>query len=275
MLINKSQLNLLKEWGFRRLHVGAQTLSEPLRQQIGRRVTSKKLMHNLACSMEKGFITSVDAIYGLPEQTIENLLDTLEKLSSAEIDGISLYRLNLSRRNRLLFRQFGGFKIDAVYDYIQFQAADQFLISRGYQKNHFVHFAKEQDRNLYFTHAKRGEDLLAIGATADGLFGHYHYRHPGYAKYMKGFDLTEPVLEGGLYESSLEHKIRPAIAELMGSDISFTTMKEIHAEQLLEDWLEFALIRPDQDKKRLILTENGSWFIDTMVDELKDFTSFR
>jgi len=275
MLIDESQLNLLKEWGFRRLHVGIQTLSEPLRQQIGRRTTSKKLMHNLACSMKKGFITSVDAIYGLPEQTIENLLNTLEKLSSAEIHGISLYRLNISRRNQLLFKHFEGFKIDAVYDYIQYQAADQFLISSGYQKNHFVHFAKEQDRNLYFTHAKRGEDLLAIGATADGLFGHYHYRHPGYARYIKGIDLTTPVLEGGLCESSLERKLRPAIAELMGSDVSYTTMKEIHAEPLLADWLEFSLIRHEQDKERFILTESGSWFIDTMINELKAFVSLR
>jgi radical SAM protein with 4Fe4S-binding SPASM domain len=275
MLIGEGQLDLLRQWGFRRLHVGVQTLSEPLRQQIGRKAASKKLMQNLDCAMEKGFITSVDAIFGLPQQTMENLLDTLDTLSRAGIHGVSLYRLNISRRNQLLFRKFGNFKIDAVYDFSLYQAADRFLISGGYSKNHFAHFAKEQDRNLYFTHAKRGEDLLAIGATADGLFGHYHYRHPGYARYIKGIDLPAPVLEGGLYESIPERRLRPAIAELMGSDIRLATMEDIHAEQLLTDWLEFALIRQGLDKEKFILTSCGSWFIDTMINELRDFISIR
>ena len=269
MLIDKDQLNLLKQLDFRRLHVGVQTLSDPLRQKIGRKANSKTVIRHLNSAMKAGFVTSVDIIFGLPDQTMESLLETLEILSDEQIHGISLYRLNLSKKNRLLFKRFGDFRRDPVHDYTLYSTADRFLISCGYRKNHFVHFAKEPDRNLYYTHAKRGEDLLALGATADGLFGHYHYRHPGLAKYMKGDNLFEPILEGGMHESALERKLRPAISDLMCSDINIATIQEIQAEKLLEDWLKYALIKPGKEGQNYFLTESGSWFINSMIAELK------
>lgn len=269
-LIDGHHLNQLKNLGFRRLHVGVQTLAEPLRQRIGRRITSRNILHHLDLAIEKEFITSVDILYGLPGQTIKDLTETLNTLFIAGIHGISLYRLNISRRNQILFKRFNGFQADACSDFSLYEAADQLLISKDYKKNHFTHYAKSPDRNLYFTHTTRGEDLLAIGATADGLFGTYHYRHPGYTAYIKWIDSSFPFLEGGLYESALETLLQPAISELMGGKLSPMTFEKIQAESLLADWIEFALVK--EEGKDYFLTASGSWFIDDMISELYPFT---
>jgi hypothetical protein len=105
------------------------------------------------------------------------------------------------------------------------------------------------------------------------MFDHYHYRHPGYAKYIQEGTPDSPALAGGLHESLPERKLQPAIAELMGSDISAATMKKIQAERLLADWLELALIRQGPDNERFLLTANGSWYINTMINELREIAA--
>jgi len=144
------------------------------------------------------------------------------------------------------------------------------LIRSGYRKNHFAHFARSEDHNLYYTHTIRGEDLLAIGTTADGVFGDYHYRHPDYKPYI----LTKPKsgvvsLEGGIRESALEWRVRPIVAALMGGYISMDLVQDFHLSELLSRWLERTLLRQYSNGKEFMLTANGSWVIDSMISELR------
>jgi len=269
-LLTGEHLTQLKEWGFTRLHIGVQTLEEPLRHTIGRRENADVVIRRILRSLEMGFITSVDVIYGLPGQTLHGLIDTLDRLCDVSIYGVSLYRLNVSSRNRKFLEKQKDFNRDAVYDYILFQAADHFLIGAGYSKNHFTHFARSEDRNLYYNHAKRGEDLLAMGPTADGVFGSYHYRHPEYNQYVIGADSDVPVLEGGVRETPLEQWLRPAIAALMTGSLSRVVVQELKLEPLLENWIGSLLLKEDLDTGSYILTANGSWLVDEMITELKN-----
>ena len=268
-LISREHLAFLRELGFTRLHIGVQTLEDTLRRRIGRHDEPKTVLKKLGMAIEDGFTTSVDIVYGLPAQTLRGLTDTLDRLIKAGVHGVSLYRLNLSNRNRRFLRKFENFKPDAVRDYVFFQAADQLLSNAGYGKNHFTHYALSQDRNLYFTHALRGEDLLALGTSADGVFGHYHYRHPGYGKYIKNGGNYTPAFEGGIMESPFEQRIRPAIAAIMCGRISKTIFQEMNAESLLDSWMESAFIDERNDKQSFSLTANGSWFVNNMIAELK------
>ncbi len=266
-LLTDEHLAQLKAWGFSRLHIGVQTLEEPLRHTIGRLEKAEAVIEKISRSLAMGFITSVDVIYGLPGQTLPGLMDTLERLHAAGIHGVSLYRLNASSRNRKFIEQQRDFIRDAVYDYVLFQAAHQFLIQAGYIKNHFTHFARAEDRNLYYNHARRSEDLLALGPTADGMFGAYHYRHPEYQPYISGRSSEIPVLEGGLSETFLERSLRPVITALMTASLSQTMIEEFQLQSLLEKWLETALLT--KSDHAYILAANGSWFLNDMLAELK------
>ena len=268
-LIADYHLSHLLQLGFNRLHIGVQTLEEPLRGIIGRKVTTSMLINRLINAIKKGFITSVDVIYGLPGQTVKSLLKTLESLVDAGLHGISLYRLNISRRNHGFLKQFKDIKRDALYEYVLYQIADQFLMYSGYQKNHFVHFARPEDRNYYSTHLQRGEDLLGLGASADGVFGNYHYRHPGCAKYMKEKESGRPAFEGGVAENEEEQKYGPAVAALMCGGISLQDLQHINANDLLGKWLDCGLLRKTPDPLQFTLSANGSWLINDMILELR------
>jgi coproporphyrinogen III oxidase-like Fe-S oxidoreductase len=172
--------------------------------------------------------------------------------------------LQISERNRRFLERQGIRGQDAARDYALFQAADAFLTGRGYRKNHFVHYARGRDTNLYYTHLVRGEDLLALGPTADGVFGPYHYRHPEFREYANGG--ASPALEGGVEESTLERKIRPVVAALMGGSIPADRFGKL--DGLVNRWLERGLLA--QNDAGYSLTGSGSWFLGEMLAEVKE-----
>ena len=149
-------LNQLAAAGFRRLHIGVQTLEDGLRRRIGRRENAATVLERLGDALRRGFVTSADVIYGLPAQTAGALMETLRRLVEAGVHGISLYRLNVSPRNRSFLEKCAEFACDARRDYGLFQVAHDYLLQAGFGKNHFDHFARSADGNLYATHAARG-----------------------------------------------------------------------------------------------------------------------
>ena len=249
---------------------GVQTLEQPLRAAIGRNVSPAVVLRRLDQAMRLGFVTSVDVIYGLPGQTHHGLYATLQSLVNAGLHGISLYRLNISRRNAWFLNRFRNINRDAGYRYVLFQMADQFLTASGYEKNHFVHYARPEDQNTYAGHARRGEDLLALGASADGVFGPYHYRHPGYAAYVTGSKTGRPALAGGILENKKEQACGPVVADLMCGRVNAHVLEALNAQRLLARWNDCGLLRPTAEQGQLALSANGSWFINDMIAELKN-----
>jgi oxygen-independent coproporphyrinogen-3 oxidase len=256
--LSPEYLHQLREWGFTRLHVGVQTLEKRVRRTIGRREPAGAVEEKLARALQGGFVVSVDVVYGLPGQTLAGLIGSLDRLVALGVDGLSLYQLQISDRNRRFLERQGIAAQDPARDYELFQAADQCLTGGGYRKNHFVHYARPRDTNLYYTHLVRGEDLLALGPAADGVFGAYHYRHPELREYLASG--TRPALEGGVEESALERSIRPAVAALMAASIPESAP--------VQRWLERGLI--ERSERGLSLSASGSWFLGEMLRELKE-----
>ena len=266
--LTDGHLAWLCEQGFSRLHIGVQTLEEPLRRRIGRRDDTATVLERIDRVLRSGFIATVDIVYGLPGQTVRGLLDTLRRLTASGVHGFSLYRLNRSVRNRRFLATLGSCQPDATADFVLMQAADQFLRAAGFRRNHFDHYCRPPDRNLYNTHATRGEDLLALGATADGLFHDLVYRHPTTGKYLTPDRRGVPVLEGGLCLSSRERAVYPAKAALMAGRVPVEYVRSLGASDLLDRWQECALIESDPDTGGLTLTAAGAWLVQNMIEDL-------
>lgn len=144
------------------------------------------------------------------------------------------------------------------------EAAD-LLASQGYVKNHFTHFAKERDLNLYSRHAIRGEDLLALGATADGVFGDYYYRHGGLADYMAGGE-ERPSLQGGGHFTLAERRARGMVTQLMAGQV-FDDGTDEDAARFVRKLENAGLLRREDSSDSWRLTDSGSWFIEACTAE--------
>lgn len=263
---------LLDRLGFTRLHIGVQSLQDRVRQDINRREPASVVLDKIARAVTWGWVVSVDLIYGLPGQSLEGLLNDIQTLAAAGVDGFSLYELQLSSRNRRFAEQHRLANRDRLANYFLFQAASRLLSFLGYRKTLFNHFARARDTNLYFTFPERGEDCLAVGTIADGVFGDYHYRHTEYKLYRSSVSKTFPGLQGGLRRNALENRLHPLEVAILSArirpDLFVDVLGQEHADRLLEHWQEAALVEKEADGARFRLTANGSWFAGEMMAQL-------
>jgi coproporphyrinogen III oxidase-like Fe-S oxidoreductase len=272
--LTDEMFSLLDALGFTRLHVGVQSLENPVRRLINRREPAAIVLEKISRALRMGWVVSVDLICGLPGQSLEGFLSDVKTLAGAGVHGFSLYELQLSSRNRKFAEKHGLVNRRHLTNYFLFQAGAHLLASLGYKKNLFNHFADEKDENLYATFPSRGEDCLALGTIADGVFGDYHYRHPTYKTYCQRVSEKFPALEGGLRRNKLENRLQPIITAILGGSVPpelfpYLEVKlDDSGESLLHRWLNLALLKEDAKDSHLRLTANGSWFAGNMISQL-------
>ncbi len=269
-LLTEEQLVRLQELNFRRLHIGVQTLEEPLRQRIGRQQPVEKVLTTIENCLQKGFITTVDLLYGMPGETSYGFFAAVNTLIAAGIHGISFYRFNRSTRNQRFLGKLQYPQSNSFHDYAMFLVVDQMMNNAGFDKNHFCHYGLNKDQNLYYTHARRGEDLLALGASADGVFSGFHYRNPHLSR--KSFEpRNSPLFQGGIAESPTDRMASTIVAQLMTGSIGEDVAKQLELSNLLATWQVSDMIeKTSREDKLLRLTGNGSWFICQMIQELQN-----
>jgi coproporphyrinogen III oxidase-like Fe-S oxidoreductase len=265
----------MDELGFRRLHIGVQTLQEDVRMAIGRRRPAGEVLEKVRQTLDLGWIVSVDLICGLPDQGTESIVGDIQALAAAGVNGFSLYELLIYPQNARWAKQHGLVGRSHLPNYVSFQAGALKLEELGYEKNLFNHWADDRDENIYFTFPTRNEDCLAVGTIADGVFGDLHYRHPKYATYMRNSDSAFPGLEGGLRRTKYESLITPFVTAVLSGWIpneivsQFKGLAEEETERLFAQWARMKLVE-DRGLQGLRLTGNGSWFAGNMVSELAD-----
>ncbi|MBN1201618.1 MAG: radical SAM protein [Anaerolineae bacterium] len=261
-------VDTLDSLGFTRLHIGVQTLEDPVREHINRQEPAAVVLNKISRAVNRGWIVSVDMIVGLPGQTLGGLLSDLKTLAGAGVDGFSLYELQVSHRNRRFAEQYHLDDQPRLINYFFMQAASRYLMALGYRKTLFNHYARERDTNLYFTFPERGEDCLALGTIADGMFGDYHYRHPTYAAYCRGVTGVFPGLQGGLRRNALENRLQPLTTALMAGRVSSKLLIDSVGPILARRWRELALLAEAPHADDLHLTGSGSWFVGNMISQL-------
>ncbi len=160
-------------------------------------------------------------------------------------------------------------------NYLLYQAGAQFLERRGFCKNLFNHWATGRGDNRYFTFPTRGEDLLAMGTIADGVFGDYHYRHPVYSTYRAAVTAGFPGLEGGLGRTHAENSLRPLVTAILSGQVSDKALASLRAlrgtegDRLLGLWLRCGLLAAETSPTDFSLTSCGSWFAGNMLLQLE------
>lgn len=94
--VDSSFLMRLRELGINRISIGTQTFNEHLLKLIGRRHNSEQIFNAVNWAVDAGFENiSLDFIYGLPTQSIEDFEADLKKTVELPIQHISLYGLKI------------------------------------------------------------------------------------------------------------------------------------------------------------------------------------
>lgn len=190
----------LKDLGFTRISCGVQTLNNNLLVSLNRTHTAEDVFKTLEDIHKAGFIHSnVDIIYGLPDQTLEDLINSLQLLKMPIIDHVSIYGLQLES-STYLYTQYLKGELNLPNDDLRDKMYD--LILSECKSNNFEHYeiSNFARNNGYGEHNLRYwqyKEYIGIGAGAHGFLGDIRYGNTPYVvPYINKINNQEcPIVE--------------------------------------------------------------------------------
>lgn len=139
------KLQVLHELGFDRISFGVQSLQDGELTAIGRIHTAREALEAIEMAKAAGFERiNADVIYGLPQQTLRSLEDTLQQLTATGIEHLSVYGLILEEGTPLTrLVEAGRVQLpdeDAAADMYEF--VQRFLRESGFERYEVSNYAR-------------------------------------------------------------------------------------------------------------------------------------
>ena len=100
--ITEEKLRVLYRHGVTRISVNPQTMKQETLQLIGRRHTVEQVIEAFRMAREIGFTNiNMDIILGLPEETKEDVVHTIEAIKELDPDSLTVHSLAVKRASKL------------------------------------------------------------------------------------------------------------------------------------------------------------------------------
>ena len=180
--LDLEKIAVLKDSLVNRVSLGVQTFNDRMLKQIGRSHSEKDIYENIANLKKAGFDNiSIDLIYALPKQTMEDVKTNVAKAIALDIPHMSLYSLILENHTVFMNRMRRGKlplpKEDLEAEMFEYIIAE--LEKAGFEHYEISNFSKpgfESRHNLmYWDNA----EYYGIGAGASGYVDGIRYKNHG------------------------------------------------------------------------------------------------
>ncbi|MBI3014084.1 MAG: radical SAM family heme chaperone HemW [Candidatus Tectomicrobia bacterium] len=168
------KLKILRSGGFNRLSLGIQALSDPLLRTLERIHTVAEGVEAVRSGRRAGFSNlSIDLMFAVPGQTLEQWRWTLSAAKALGPDHISCYHLTLEPGTDFyrLWRQ-GGLLLPPEEDGVaMLEETMDFLPAAGFEHYEISNFALPGRRSLHNQTYWRNQEYLGLGAGAHSFLG--------------------------------------------------------------------------------------------------------
>lgn len=192
--ISEEKLGVLKDLGVNRLSFGVQTFNERLLKITNRNHNISDVRKYITYARQLGFSNiSVDFIFNLPTQTLEEMKQDLKLFLSLDTDHISLYSLIVEEKsvfyhNNVVVDDNLSFE---MYDYIRNQLINNSYIH--YETSNFCKKGFESKHNLKYWNC---EEYFGFGLGAHGYIdGVRYFNTSSITKYLKDNEREEEYLK--------------------------------------------------------------------------------
>ena len=180
--LDLEKIAVLKDSLVNRVSLGVQTFNDRMLKQIGRSHSEKDIYENIANLKKAGFDNiSIDLIYALPKQTMEDVKTNVAKAIALDIPHMSLYSLILENHTVFMNRMRRG-KLPLPKEDLEAEMFDYIIAElekAGFEHYEISNFSKpgfESRHNLmYWDNA----ESYGIGAGASGYVDGVRYKNHG------------------------------------------------------------------------------------------------
>lgn len=251
-------LTRLRRSGFNRISIGVQSDLDEQLKALGRPHTYKQAQQAVALARRAGFDNvSVDLMFGLPNQSREQWMNTLRNVIDLKADHISCYGLKVEPGTKLWeYKDCANLPDDDAQADMYFYAVET-LEEFGYHQYEISNFAKDGFICRHNMKYWVGDEYLGFGPCAASDFAGKRFTiAPDLEKYMTG------IMEKGAILSECETiPLRERAGEYLM--LRLRTVDGIEAEEYKKNFLlpfeplEKKLLQLQKDD--LTVLQNGRW----------------
>lgn len=186
--MDKEKLRVMKEYGVNRLSFGVQTFDPNLLRRLGRMHSPEDVFKAIAEARETGFENiSIDLMFGLPQQTVPMLHETLDTAFKLGVQHFSAYSLKVEEGTffHTLYQK-DKLPLPSEDEEVQMYAD---LIERmerqGYHQYEISNFARPGFESVHNLTYWRNAEYYGFGAGAHGyVLGARHINAAGIQEYI-------------------------------------------------------------------------------------------
>ena len=274
--LDQEKIAVLKDSPVNRVSLGVQTFNDRMLKQIGRSHLEKDIYENIANLKKVGFDNiSIDLIYALPKQTMEDVKTNVAKAIALDIPHMSLYSLILENHTVFMNRMRRGKlplpKEDLEAEMFEYIIAE--LEKAGFEHYEISNFSKpgfESRHNLmYWDNA----EYYGIGAGASGYVDGVRYKNHGpirhYLQAVEAGNARVQEEELTLHEK-MEEEMFLGLRKKSGVskkrfEEKFGLSFEDQYGAVVTELTEQGLLVPDRDIVRM--TKKGLFLGDTVAEK--------
>ena len=273
--LDADKIAVLQNSAVNRVSLGVQTFDDKMLKKIGRSHTEKDIYENIDRLKLAGFDNiSIDLIYALPGQTMEQVKDNVAKAIALDIPHMSLYSLILENHTVFMNRMRRG-KLPLPKEELEAEMFEYIIAElerAGFEHYEISNFSKqgfESRHNLmYWDNA----EYYGIGAGASGYVDGVRYKNHGPIRhYLKAVEegsarineehlsqreqMEEEMFLGlrkksGVSMARFEEKFERSFQELYGA--------------IVKDLIQQGLMQVEGDRVRM--TKRGLFLGDTVAE---------
>lgn len=193
--VDKNKLETYKKSGVNRLSIGLQTTNNKLLKQIGRIHTYEEFLNTYQMAKEIGFQNcNVDLMLGLPNQTIQDLKQSLEKILELNPNHISVYSLIVEEGTPIERKlQKGELELpDEDTERQMYWYVKNILELNGYEHYEISNFAKKGKQSKHNLNCWHQKEYIGIGISAHSYLNGVRYCNSSEIdKYIKNINKKE------------------------------------------------------------------------------------
>ena len=178
--IDKHKLEKYKEAGINRISIGLQSSKKELLKEIGRIHTYEDFENTVELAKEVGFTNiNVDLMIGIPNQTIYDVEDTLDKVLALDLTHISVYSL-IYEDGTLMTKMVDEGKLLEVDEEIErymYWYAKRRLEDNGFIHYEISNFAKPSYRCKHNLDCWNQKEYLGFGVAAASYIDNFRIKN--------------------------------------------------------------------------------------------------
>ena len=246
--IDRDKIKLLKEYGINRISIGLQSSSDRLLKLMNRHHSYEDVKRVVNDLKNEGINNiSIDIIYSLPTQSMDDLKKTIDDVLALDVPHISLYSLTIEKNT--IFDKLHYEHLDDEIEADMYEYIEKTLVDNNYIHYEIANFAKDGYESKHNLGYWNYDDYIGVSSGAVGKYDHKRYTYSSNVKdYIDGKDVVE-IEELDLKEEAFEN-IMMSLRTIYGLDLKL--FKDRYGIDFIDKYKEVL----DKNKNNLIIKDD-------------------